>query len=388
LALSCAAAAAAAQTSGGPFAAPFPLRPALATDDAERATLLAQGETDLAAGRPADALDRFERATVLRHRADAELASARALLQQGRYGVALARAAHAADGHREEPAAAAFYAWLLRAGAQELEAQRVLQEALARHGDQPILRDVERALIDGRGVASAGLLDPPHRVAPAASEPPQAVGAIADQALVGGVLLPSGRHVAVPAVPGLLEDGRFWVRTGLGAWSRARFERPWGDDRNSQVVVLGLSTPLPIPHDLALATRAPFAGSIGYAVQQGAGSRSAPDWPWLNAGFLGAPVGQGTVQRLGIALPAGVLGGPVFDSSGRVVGLAHQTFAAAYLLPLLVDRAVDAGTMAPEPRRSLPKGDRGNGVGTRPVAEIYKRSLNVSIQVFKELPSP
>jgi len=72
----------------------------------------------------------------------------RSQMQMGEYRRALAFASHTAGAHLEAPAAAALYAWLLRAGGQHAYATLVLEAAFQHNAADPVLVATRRAFAD------------------------------------------------------------------------------------------------------------------------------------------------------------------------------------------------------------------------------------------------
>ena len=99
----------------------------------EREALLAQAERELARGDAASAIGVLDRAAMMLHAADTEMALVRAYLQAGEYRRALAFCAHTAGAHRETAEPSALYAWLLHLGGQSAFARRTLAEARRAH---------------------------------------------------------------------------------------------------------------------------------------------------------------------------------------------------------------------------------------------------------------
>ena len=98
----------------------------------ERADLLASGEQALARRDVDAALLAFDRAALILHAADTEIALVRAYMQGGDYRRALAFGAHTAGAHLDVVGGSALYAWLLHAGGQSAIAQRLIDEAQGR----------------------------------------------------------------------------------------------------------------------------------------------------------------------------------------------------------------------------------------------------------------
>jgi hypothetical protein len=131
----------------------------------QRNELLRRGEAALARGDVANAVNSFERAATMMHAADAEMGLVRAYMQSGAYRPALTFAAHAAGAHRDAPALV-LYAWLLHAGGQSAFAQRVLDQAEARHPGDALVAQAREQLQSRAPIASGALLSAPWRTAP------------------------------------------------------------------------------------------------------------------------------------------------------------------------------------------------------------------------------
>jgi hypothetical protein len=338
---------------------------------ADRATAVAAAEAALQRGDAAAAIVQLERAALMSHAADTEMRLVRAQLQSGEYRRALAFAAHTAGAHRDAPAAAALYAWLLAAGGQAAFAQRVLDEAAPTAGDDAVIAATRAALGRAGPALDPVLLEPPHRMAPYARVLGDAAPVPASTIVSSGMLLPGGQRAVAPlrAVEGLT---MLWVRNGLGVTAVATVERRLPDE---DLVVLRLAGVLDAL-DVPVAERDPFAGSPGHVVayRHGAGADAA--WPWLRAGFLGASRrGDAAQRRLGIDLAGLLSGGPVFDAAGRWTGLvAMGDDGEASLLTVARWR----GAMATPPSANPP--------GPPPAAlsseQIYERALHVALQVI------
>jgi hypothetical protein len=89
------------------------------------------------------------------------------------------------------------------------------------------------------------------------------------------------------------------------------------------LALLRLEHPIKGAAGAALAPRDPFPGSAGFAVDYTSTlDAAAAAWPLLHSGFIGKPDGNTGLSKLGIAMPAGATGGPVFDTSGHLTGIA------------------------------------------------------------------
>ena len=348
-------------------------------DDPARLALLRQAEAELARGDAVAAGETFERAAMMLHAADTEMGLVRGHMQAGQYGRALAFCAHTAGVHRESPAASALYAWLVRAGGQDAFAERTLAQALQRAPLDEVLLAARRAFAAPLPVATAALLQTPQRMAPQAvmlggqGEVPAAARAAGSALLVG-----RGEMALVPA--GLLRgaDG-LWVRNGLGQTTRAQRQQDAALEAQG-VARLRLESPLDAGPATAPASREPFAGSPGFAFQYAAQQDAQPAWPWLSQGFFAAvPLQPSARRQLGIELPAGPDGGPVFDREGHLAGMV---LAGPKGEPLMLPasqwqpmEAVDGPVSSPPP---LAAGSQR----TATAEQVYERGLRVALQVI------
>jgi tetratricopeptide (TPR) repeat protein len=254
------------------------------------------------------------------HSPDVELALVRSYMQAGDYRRALAFCAHTAGAHREIGAGAALYAWLLQMGGQAARAHEVLEAALKLSPEDADLLEARAALAQPWPQPGPRLMRAPQRFAPyawgaPADDPPPSA------AVVGTATLSAdGRHAFVPAAM-LQGPGHVWLRNGLGQTvtaERASTEAPAG------VAVLDLRSPLPPSAGLAQAPREPFAGAPAYVAEYAnrPGPEALPAWPTLRVGFFGRPLLARGERLLGVELPSGGRGGPVFDAQGRWAGIA------------------------------------------------------------------
>ena len=375
----------AAQADGLP-----PAQPAVITDFragnvaqmAERSALLARGEVLLAEGNTAAATEQLDRAAMMLHAPDTEMALVRAYLQAGDYRRALAVCAHTAGAHRETVAPSALYAWLLQLGGQGAYADRVLAEARTRAADDPVLTAAMRELASPAPRADAVLLAAPHRMAPyvllrGGDAPlPASAEVVASGSLVGG-----GRLALVPLAV-LAQAKSMWVRNGLGETTTATLERRVDD---LGLALLTLARPLDVGSALQPAARDPFAGSPGFAIDYVATPHAEAAWPWLHAGFFGGlvrPDAASPERRLGIAMPPGPRGGPVFDGAGRLAGVAvaggeeADGLVTITALRRALGQALDDGAPA-EAAAAAP-----GRPGRMPNDEVYERALRVAVQVI------
>ena len=347
----------------------------------ERADLLKAGETALARMDAATAIEAFDRAALILHAADTEIALVRAYMQSGQYRRALAFGAHTAGAHLDVIGGSALYAWLLHAGGQGVIAQRLLAEAEARRPGDKMLRHVQTQLKSGAPVASGDLLALPTRLAPYGSS--QGLPAAA-RVLGSGLLVGDGGLALVPLTL-LPRSGNFWLRNGLGNLSRGTVHKRLPA---AGVALVRLVSPLPAPENLWLAPADAFPGSVGYAVEYVASRNSTPAWPLLRTGFLGAAIGDGGERLLGIDMPAGPRGGPVFDAAGRLTGLALPGQVNKAGRSPTQDRLIPASALqmqlkllgqatpiwGPPPPADLPP--------RAAVDRIYETSLKASVQLI------
>jgi hypothetical protein len=288
----------------------------------ERDDLLKSGETALSRRDVTAALRDFDRASLILHAADTEMALIRSYMQGGEYRRALAFGAHTAGAHLDVEEGTALYAWLLHIGGQGAVAQRLISEAISSgssHGaGQLLVASVQGQLKSAQPRATGFLLAPPLRLAPYGESKGLPVSA---RVTGSGLLLASGTQALVPLalLPLQPRNGALWVRNGLGQLSSAKLRQRLPA---LGLALLQLQTALPAT-SIGLAPADAFAGSVGFAVEYVAAPDAAPAWPLLRTGFMGSVVRQEAEKRLlGIDMPPGPRGGPVFDAAGRLAGLA------------------------------------------------------------------
>jgi len=280
----------------------------------ERADLLKTGELALSRRQVDKALADFDRAAMILHAADTEMALVRGYMQGGEYRRALAFGAHTAGAHLDVVGGAALYAWLLHSGGQGEVAQRLISQALVRSAGQPLVASVQQQLKSGQPRAAGALLGLPARLAPYGN----AKGLPANARVAGsGVLLASGTQALVP-LELMPRSGPVWVRNGLGQLARARLSQRLP---KLGLALVQLQTVLPVADTVWGAPGDAFPGSVGHAVEYVAVPDATPAWPLLRTGFMGAA--QGDSRLLGIDMPPGPRGGPVFDAAGLLSGLAR-----------------------------------------------------------------
>ena len=358
----------------------------------ERTALLRTGEAALAQLDLDAAINAFDRAALIEHAADTEVSLIRAYMQGGQYRRALASAAHTAGAHLEVVAASALYAWLLSAGGQGVVGQHLLEEARVRMPANPLVVGVQQQLRSGVPVATGALLNAPMRLAPYSSGPalPQRARVVSS-----GLLLAGGRQALVPiaALPNA-KSARLWVRNGMGALSAATLVARMP---SVGVALLELGTALPVANAPGVAATEAFPGSAGFAVEYTASPTAQAAWPLLRAGFLGGMTGNPTKpeeRALGISMPPGPRGGPVFDVAGRLLGMALMpdkgpSRTSQKTLPILV--------LAATLRRELAKAAPATSLGAAPAESsaapsdapgrmaldaMYENALRTTLQVI------
>lgn len=341
--------------------------PQAAADEAGRLQLLAEGEALLRSGDAVAAQDVFQRAAMRMHAPDTECSIVRAQMQAGAYRQALAFGAHAALAHRGFPGGVALYAWMLHVGGQSLVAARLLADALQRHPGDATLHAAREGLRSPWPLPADGLLAAPLRAAPYAHGD---VPALPLRCAGTGTLLPDGITAWVPA--GTLRAVRaIQVRNGLG---QTRTAHVADGPAPAGVVRLRLSQALPVPEGLAVAARPPFAGSPLAVVEFGPSDGGDAAWPQLVQGFAGGVAAEGS-RRLGVELARGPRGGPVFDRSGRLAGIA-----------LPADGGADRLAMLDAPDEVAAAGGAGPAPPAAPIDAVYESALRLTLQIL--LPRP
>lgn len=340
----------------------------------ERADMLKKGESALAALEMDSALVAFERAANILHAADTEIALARTYMQYGQYRRALAAGAHTAGAHLDVVGGSAFYAWLLHMGAQTAVAQRLLTEAQTRMPGNTKLEQVRRQLYEGMPLATGDLLNPPTRLAPYGMT--QGLPAAA-RVQGSAVLLPSGTQAWVPLSLLPLRT-KLWLRNGMGLLAEGTVVKRLPA---AGVALVKLSKALPVPDDFWMADKEPFPGSPGYAVEYVANSKTAKDaapaWPVLRLGFLGGMANpEGTDRVLGIDMPSGPRGGPVFDGAGQLIGMALRGKPGGS--DQLVTLSQLQKTSGQPPGAVMPKSVPATSTADR----IYEDGLKITLQVI------
>lgn len=353
----------------------------------EKAQLLAEGEAALASVDLDAAQQAFDRAAAILHAADTEMALVRTYLQGGQYRRALASGAHTAGAHLDVVAGSALYAWLLNAGGQITVGQRLLSEAEARMPANTVVRSVQQQWRSGLPLAQGDLLKLPIRLAPYSS----GAAVPASARVAGSGLLLSeggGRNALVPLA--LLPAGKspaLWVRNGLGHTVAAKVQTRLPQ---AGVALLQLASPLPVADDLWVAGQEAFPGSAGFAVEYTPSAKADAAWPILRSGFVGGVPAQPASaddRLLGIDLPTGPRGGPVFDAGGRLIGLALAEppgSPAARLVTARVLRREMAryGAVKSDVSAALGPPPPPDLQSRKPVDAIYETAMKATLQLI------
>ena len=187
-------------------------------DFERRQALLRDGEALLAAGDALAAESAFDRAALMLHAADTEIALVRTYMQLGQFRRALAFCAHTAGVHRDVVAAAALYVWLLHAGGQQAVALRRLEEAERLYPGEALLQALRQQVTAPWPRADGLLRALPARLAPYAPQPLQPLPPPSAQVSGTATLLPDGRTALAP-LQAVLGAQTIWLRNGLGQTS-------------------------------------------------------------------------------------------------------------------------------------------------------------------------
>ena len=356
----------------------------------ERAELLVKGELDLANLHVDAAQQAFEKAALILHAADSEIALVRNYMQAGEYRRALAFGAHTAGAHLDVVGGTALYAWLLHVGGQEAVAKRLLDATSARIPNNTVIKQVQQQLTSGTLLATGDLLALPLRLAPYSEKItlPSQAKITSSAVLLPGDSANAGRFALVSLTKAGGKPNTLWLRNALGQVSAAKVEKRLP---KLGVTILRLASPLPLPEGLTTASGEAFPGSAGYAVQYPIAPgkpMAAPAWPQLHIGFVGGmaePANAASEDRLlGISLPGQARGGPVFNGAGQLIGLAIQA------APGQADLLVTSGQLAKALGGSASKFGlakvKAAGAAGAPAAvaadQIYEASLKSALQVI------
>lgn len=338
-----------------------------ATPD-RRVALLDQAESALSSGDTDRAVGALDSAALMAHSPDTELLQVRAMMQMGQYSRATAFAAHAAGDHHEGPVPAELYAWLLVLGGQEDIGRRRLAEVMLEAPTDAIGVELQRLVTDPGASMSSALFEPPHRFAPYATgaSPPAAAKAAGTGVLWKDTL-------AVVVAPEALTAKHLWVRNGLGHTVAVKSTRilPGSDG----LIALELQSALD-PGTVVLAATAPYAGSPGFVADYPSVDHASSAWPRLHHGFFGGITVTSSVQRLGIGLPPGPRGGPVFDRTGSLAGIAVSRDGVDTLISAAsVTSALKLPGLASQAAAASP---------APPFDVGYERAMRIALQLIVE----
>ena len=334
---------------------------------AKRVALMKQGTADLALGNTAAATAAFESAVSMAHAPDAELGLVRGAMQAGQFRQALSISAHTAGAHQEEPEGAALYVLLLHLSGQDAAARRILRGALARRPDDALLLQVQRSIEPDMATLTAkpgaASTFAPYSLPPLKSATATMSGS--------GVLIDGGRHALVP-LASVVHARKIWLRNGLGQLRKAVIKHRVGMDG---MALLALDQALPLFDGFNIAAKDPFPGSVVYSAEYPTMHDALPQWPLLLHGFLGTPVVKGQNWELGLTLPGGSSGGPVFDASGSLAGIAvPKPHGKPMFLPVSRFKRVLGDRLGPV---APPLG------GPRIAVEIaYEKAMRAAVQVL------
>jgi hypothetical protein len=181
--------------------------------------------------------------------------------------------------------------------------------------------------------------------------------------------------------------GGLWLRNGLGQLSRGSVEKRLP---GVGLAVVSLQSPLPAPENLSALTSAAFPGSVAYAMEYARQPDAEAAWPVLRTGFLGAASGDSGARKLGVDMPPGPRGGPVFDVGGRLMGVAISQKAGSSQTDQLIpsssirDALRTAGWDA-DGSKGVPSLGSSAPPGAAPKAsadQVYETGLKSSLQVI------
>jgi len=334
---------------------------------AKRDALMKQGAAALAMGDTKTAATAFETAVSMVHAPDAELGLVCSYMQDGKYRQALSYGAHTAGAHKEEPEGTALYVWLLHLGGQEAPAKRILLEAQARIPGNAVLDSVQRR-IAAATASSSRKPDAAGAFIPHSLPPLRAATAV----MSGSGVLIDGAHYALVTLASVAHARHIWVRNGLGQLRQAAIENRFEKDG---MALLKLDQSLLLTEEFMTANRDPFPGSVVYAIEYAMVRGAQPDWPVLRHGFLGSPSGNSPDWELGITMPTGPHGGPVFDASGALAGVTMSTPQGnAMFFPISRMRRMLGDRLGPSTQATK---------GVRVAMEtIYENAMRITVQVI------
>jgi hypothetical protein len=321
------------------------------------------------------------------HDAASELESVWVLLRSGHFREGLATAYRISGEHRESARAAALVAFLEdRVGRSERALDR-----LGRSRDPALAAEYASILIDRSVPARARVaLDAWSARSDAVSELAE-IRARAERAIAGselaatGIVIDAGRRVLTSASLGRSRAvSGFEVANAAGVRSRARLE--------SQLEVAGLATlVLDTPLDrgdaaTALESGEPVAGSVCIAISFAPEDPRVERLPFAAIGRIPSTPLEGTDRfRFSGALTRTAIGAPLFDETGRWIGVATELEAARAASASGLRSPVGATAVA---ARSLPWSSArratdavSNPISEVSVEEIYERAFPILVRV-------
>jgi tetratricopeptide (TPR) repeat protein len=222
---------------------------------------------------------------------------------------------------------------------------------------------------DGRQVATLRrLVDPPR-------------GSVQTGSRSSGVL-PSGAVRAGAVGAGSGQPGAIWVRNARGELRQAKLEALEGGAA-SEIAILSLSAPFPLGQSIPLEASGK-SDSRGLCFALGFPSAVSADamLPAVTPCFAVGAQGANGRAHINIPLSASEVGTPVFDSNGRLMGLAdpaEQTLADSG--PVKIPRAM-AGLVALSPAGDLeqkPAAERPPATIAMP--DLYERLAPAVVQI-------
>jgi hypothetical protein len=326
---------------------------------AEPAISLEAAQSALSRGDAQRAVELFDQLAQQTISVPAEVGLVRASLQAGRFREAIAHADHLRGDHRESIEGAAMAAYLQdRIGRTEVALQQLdaLQKRVPEHFaplaaraeiliDRAHPQDARKLLenwrdrhaADARDADLLRLLDRARLAmgetplrdsaggsggrwpAPAFRSSDQAAHARIAEA-GNGIVMDGGSRVLTLRAIAARGGGRFLVRNSRG---ELRIARRSSDATSGELVRLDLEKNFPTewslpPERIATGDGVRFCFAFGYAVPGG-----PPAYPVFATGLLlRADTGDRHVMQITSALTAGHAGSPLFDSYGRLIGLA------------------------------------------------------------------
>ena len=357
---------AAAALPAMPGARPFTPPVEVSTTGLQWPSLLERAEAALDAGDAQAALDAFQQAAAQRHSPDIETGLVRAQMQAGEYRRALAFAAHTAGAHPFDGNGIALYGWLLYVGGQPVLAHQLLGAAAQRMpGDLAVAATLARTqAVAPPAVGSA----PPRFRFPLRGPTPGS-----DARWVGSATLVGDGQLALVPMAWLEGAQTLWLRDSTGATTPAELLKREPQLGLGLLRLMGSQAGVKSP---PAARREAFAGSPAFAFGHVAPAAGMPPWPVTTLGFLAMPPAGPDARPLGFDLSSSSPGGPVFDASGRWIGVTvPNADGSASLVSAAAARALwEPGQPAGAPAEQIPP--------RVAVDELYEAASRVTLQVI------